>query len=105
MSKKEENSGFSCEHCGCQVHPLTNGSYRNHCPDCLHSKHVDVEPGDRQSGCGGLMEPIGVIWKPGKEWQIIHRCLRCGHTQPNKAARDGQQPDAWEAVVLLAAAV
>ncbi|WDF05905.1 RNHCP domain-containing protein [Shouchella hunanensis] len=34
-----------------------NGSYRNHCPFCLYSKHQDIIPGDRASTCGGLMEP------------------------------------------------
>ncbi|WP_265181671.1 RNHCP domain-containing protein [Geomicrobium sp. JCM 19055] len=40
------------------VEPLENGSYRNHCPSCLYSKHVDVIPGDRASTCHSLMEPI-----------------------------------------------
>ncbi len=105
MSKKEENSGFSCEYCGCLVLPLTNGSYRNHCPLCLHSKHLDVDPGDRRSDCGGLMAPVGVEWKSGKGWQIVHRCLKCGHICRNKVARDTVQPDAWDAVVGLTGAV
>ena len=105
MSKKEENCGFSCEHCGCPVLPLTNGSYRNHCPDCLHSKHLDVEPGDRLNDCRGLMAPVSVEWKSGKGWQIVHCCLKCGHTSRNKVARDTVQSDAWGAVVGLTNAV
>lgn len=101
MSRKEENSGFSCEYCGCQVLPLTNGSFRNHCPSCLCSKHVDDRPGDRQNPCGGRMVPVGVVWKRNKGWQLIQRCLRCGHVGRNKVARDTVQPDNWEAVVSL----
>ncbi|HTX82092.1 MAG TPA: RNHCP domain-containing protein [Streptosporangiaceae bacterium] len=50
-------SGFSCEYRCVVVTPLTSGSYRNHCPVCLWSKHLDVGPGDRLSGCGGRMRP------------------------------------------------
>ena len=32
MSRKSENTGFTCSHCGKPVVALTNGSYRNHCP-------------------------------------------------------------------------
>ena len=49
MSKKSENTAFSCLRCGLEVVPLSNGSYRNHCAECLYSKHVDVVPGDRAS--------------------------------------------------------
>ena len=38
---------FNCEHCGKEVLPLSDGSYRNHCPYCLYSKHVDIVLGDR----------------------------------------------------------
>ena len=94
MSRKSENSGFTCGHCGLEVLPVTNGSYRNHCPSCLHSKHVDVAPGDRTSGCGGLMKPVGLRFKSGKGFQIVHACVRCGETSVNKVAQDTVQPDA-----------
>ena len=48
---------FTCEHCGTEVH---GNGYTNHCPNCLWSKHVDINPGDRAADCGGLMEPIAV---------------------------------------------
>lgn len=35
---------FICAHCG--THVRGNG-YTNHCPECLWSKHVDNNPGDR----------------------------------------------------------
>ena len=42
MSRATENTQFTCEHCGMVVEPLENGSYRNHCPSCLYSKHEVV---------------------------------------------------------------
>ena len=56
---------FTCKNCGRVVVPAGAGSdHRNHCPNCLFSLHVDVEPGDRESDCGSLMEPISV-WVRG----------------------------------------
>lgn len=66
---------FICEACGRLVVPEGAGSgHRNHCPNCLTSLHVDEEPGDRMSDCGGQMEPIGVWVRKGGEWALIHRC-------------------------------
>jgi len=80
---------FVCEHCGAQVEPLGKGSYRNHCPVCLWSKHVDRDgPGDRLSTCGGLMEPVGLDYDGKKGWLVVHRCTRCSKNLPNKAASD-----------------
>jgi len=80
---------FKCEHCNEDVEPLENGSYRNHCPHCLYSKHVDAEgPGDRASDCEGLMEPIGLDHKGAKGWMILHKCTKCGKEIPNIAAPD-----------------
>ena len=93
MSRKSENTGFICEGCGREVLPVTNGSYRNHCPFCLSSKHVDVTPGDRASDCGGVLRPIGVDYKGNKGWMILHRCDKCGYQTQNKAATDTVQPD------------
>lgn len=93
MSRKVENTGFICENCGKEVLPLENGSYRNHCPFCLHSKHVDVIPGDRMSQCKGLLKPIGIKYNSKKGMQIIHRCTICGAVKANKIAEYTQQPD------------
>ena len=41
---------FICENCGKKVTKLGYSS-RNHCPYCLHSKHVDIKPGDRMETC------------------------------------------------------
>ena len=52
---------FVCKVCGRTVIPENAGSdHRNHCPNCLSSLHVDIDPGDRASDCGGIMEPVAV---------------------------------------------
>ena len=83
---------FDCEKCGAAVKPLEDGSYRNHCPKCLWSKHVDNEgPGDRASECLGMMRPVGVDHRSKKGWMIVHRCEECGKEIPNMAACDDDQ--------------
>lgn len=93
MDRRQQNAGFVCEHCGAHVEPLTNGSYRNHCPFCLYSKHVDEAPGDRQSACRGLMRPTGLVYRRNKGYQLVHQCLKCGVVRVNKVAVDTVQPD------------
>ena len=71
---------FTCDHCG--VHVIGNG-YTNHCPKCLWCKHVDVNPGDRDSVCQGMMQPIG--WEMRKqEYVLIHRCVKCQFIRKNR---------------------
>lgn len=84
---------FTCEKCGLLVH---GGGYTNHCPHCLWSKHVDVNPGDRQAECQGLMKPVSVDIRSG-EYVILHRCEPCGHEKWNKAADN----DDFEAILRL----
>ena len=78
FTKKVEN--FICENCGKSV--MGNG-YTNHCPFCLYSKHVDINPGDRSCTCGGLMKPIEIQQKNG-EFVILHKCTKCGLERKNK---------------------
>jgi hypothetical protein len=84
------NDGFVCENCGKQIGPIVyGGSYRNHCPFCLYSKHVDGGvPGDRANRCQGLMEPVGVKTKSGGEFTLVHRCVKCGFERLNRIAGD-----------------
>lgn len=101
MARKHENTGFECARCRARVLPLSNGSYRNHCPFCLWSLHVDArKPGDRASVCCGLMKPVAVVRKHGV-LQVIHRCTACGKTQPNRIARDTDQPDDFDLVLEM----
>ena len=89
MSKKftEIDEEFICENCGKKV-PILGYSCRNHCPYCLHSKHVDVNPGDRLEECQGTLEPIQVELDSKKGYVIIFRCKKCGAIRRNKAAKD-----------------
>lgn len=83
------DDSFTCKHCGRLNVPAGAGSnHRNHCSNCLHSQHLDNEPGDRDSDCGGIMEPIGVWVRKNGEWAIIHRCKQCGHISSNRVAAD-----------------
>lgn len=62
--------------------------HRNHCPNCLSSLHVDIEPGDRAADCGGIMDPIAVWVRKNGEWAIVHRCRICGALTSNRIAAD-----------------
>ncbi len=95
MAKKFQRTreDFTCEHCGLVV---KGNGYTNHCPRCLWSKHVDINPGDRQATCHGLMAPVGVEMKGGK-YIILHRCLSCGFEKRNQAA----QEDNFEVILQL----
>lgn len=84
---------FTCEQCGTLVH---GNGYTNHCPQCLWSKHVDVNPGDRRSTCGGLMKPATIEFKGG-EYFILHQCVVCGFKKRNKTATN----DLFDAIVTL----
>ncbi len=84
---------FNCAHCG--AHVQGNG-YTNHCPECLWSKHVDNNPGDRQSDCGGMMEPISVEQSGGK-WIVVHKCVKCGKIIRQKTAEN----DNIDAIIAL----
>ena len=80
---------FSCANCGKEIHPDGAGSnHRNHCPYCLYSLHVDEEPGDRKASCHGKMEPIAVVSREDGDWSILHRCMRCGKLNLNRALAD-----------------
>ena len=82
------NEGFRCKHCAFDVPPAPGSLVRNHCPRCLRSLHVDGEvPGDRESPCGGLMDPENPTLSEG-EFRITHRCRSCGFTRRNRLATD-----------------
>ena len=72
---KQRNEGFVCINCNKKVksHP---SSSRDHCNHCLFGLHVDNEPGDRLNSCRGVLEPVGLRKKKGKE-QVIFRCRKC----------------------------
>ena len=82
------NEGFICKNCE-HTNPPLAGSCRNHCQECLFSRHDDANfPGDRLSGCHGLMKPQKLDYKGQKGYIIIHQCLKCRHKSKNKVATD-----------------
>lgn len=85
-----KNDPFICGHCHKSVEPIIyGGSYRNHCPFCLYSKHVDGDiPGDRSNRCQGLMEPVAVTTRRTGEYVLTHRCVKCGFERFNRIAGD-----------------
>ena len=84
FTMRDEN--FICEHCGKEVIKL-NYTARDHCPYCLYSKHVDINPGDRLNNCLGLLEPIG-IEKFKDIYKIIYKCSKCNELHKNIIAND-----------------
>lgn len=98
---KRDESLFRCMNCSLLVsaeHELSGVNNRNHCPNCLCSKHVDlVKAGDRKATCGARMQPIGLTMKHTSkkygnaeqgELMIIHRCSSCGKISINRIAAD-----------------
>jgi hypothetical protein len=81
---------FRCAQCRLDVSIHAPGTtYRNHCPACLTSKHVDDHrPGDRASPCGARMEPMAVAVRGDGEWILIHRCTGCDALSANRSAGD-----------------
>jgi len=75
---------FDCDKC--KVHVVGSG-YTNHCPKCLYSKHVDINPGDRAENCRGIMAPVQ-FEKVREEYVLSHKCLSCGHVKKNKMEKD-----------------
>jgi hypothetical protein len=84
---------FHCEKCGREVE---GNGYTNHCPECLTSKHVDINPGDRASTCGGMMDAVGFDQKNG-EFRIKHLCSNCGFVRMNKVSPE----DNFEELIKL----
>lgn len=90
--KKVED--FTCDHCGFFV---AGNGFTNHCPQCLFSKHVDKNPGDRKEICQGRMRPCEVVHDT-KGWIIIHECERCRLKRRKRAVPN----DNFEALVAIA---
>ncbi|MCU1533797.1 MAG: hypothetical protein JWR53_278 [Glaciihabitans sp.] len=85
MAFKRTIENFACENCGASIR---GNGYTNHCSNCLYSKHVDIEPGDRANDCQGLMQPIDAVTGKDDGYVLTHRCLTCGtemrcRTSPN----------------------
>ena len=90
MNKRNKRAAeFRCKRCGFVISQEGAGSaHRNHCPQCLHSVHLDNVPGDRAADCGSIMEPVAVWVRTNGEWALIHRCRGCGKLSSNRVAAD-----------------
>ena len=77
---------FICENCNKNVTKLVKSS-RDHCPFCLYSKHVDINPGDRLNNCKGLLKPIS-IEKFKNKFKIVYKCEKCNEIHKNIIADD-----------------
>ena len=77
---------FICENCKQKIEKLKYTT-RDHCNYCLYSKHVDINPGDRQNQCKGLLRPIG-IEKFKNAYKIIYKCEKCNQIHKNIMAND-----------------
>ncbi len=81
---KDEN--FICEKCNRSVKKLKYTA-RDHCPYCLYSKHVDINPGDRLNTCKGMLKPVK-IEKFKNTYKIIYKCEKCKSLHKNIMAND-----------------
>lgn len=93
MSFKKTVEDFICTQCGVEV---KGNGFTNHCPGCLWSKHVDVDPGDRLGECKGMMKPIDVE-KRGNEYKVVHECITCGFRRPSPLLDD----DSFDTAVVI----
>ena len=99
----KNDNGFICQNCGKEVLPLGTSS-RYHCPFCLCSIHIDVNPGDRQNTCLGIMDAIKTEINPKKGYVLVHKCRKCGEIKRNRAAFDAKvQPDDMDKIIMLSA--
>ena len=80
------DESFIWKKCGKKVKKL-GYTARDHCPYCLYSKHVDINPGDRNNSCKGMLEPVG-IEKFKDSFKIIYLCEKCHKTHKNIMAKD-----------------
>ena len=78
---------FVCDVCGTKVKHL-GYTARDHCPKCLCSKHVDINPGDRACKCHGILKPVAIEMGKKGEYKIVYVCETCGAIKRNKAAKD-----------------
>ena len=78
---------FICDVCGKEVKKLEY-SARDHCPSCLSSKHVDINPGDRLCDCHGILKPIGIEKGKKDTYKIVYQCLKCNMIKKNVMAKD-----------------
>ena len=83
----KNDDSFICAVCGMVV-PKLNYTSRDHCPNCLCSLHVDINPGDRANSCHGILVPVDVTINSKKGYIIKYQCEKCKQFHNNKNADD-----------------
>ena len=78
---------FICDVCGSVV-PKLEYSARDHCNNCLSSRHLDIMPGDRKSDCKGILVPISIEKGSKDKYKIVYKCSKCGMIKRNVLAVD-----------------
>jgi hypothetical protein len=89
-ARRDGANSFRCGNCRLDVSFRAPGTaHRNHCPNCLWSRHLDDDhAGDRAADCGSLMEPIAITVRGDGEWVLVHRCCGCDELHLNRTAAD-----------------
>nr|WP_199931447.1 RNHCP domain-containing protein [Streptomyces sp. CB02923] len=83
---------FTCVRCGLTVTTLDPaGNRRNHCPSCLHSRHVRDAVEGGPSTCRSRMSPIAIAVLRTGDWMVIHRCTRCDELTSSPVSPDDNQ--------------
>ena len=95
------NEEFNCGNCQRLV-PKRSSSCRNHCPYCLTSKHVDINPGDRANSCQGLMSATGYQPDSHKALILFFKCQKFSAITRNIAAiEDRFAADNYDLILKL----
>ena len=82
---------FICIHCSKRAE-RGGAQVRDHCPHCLHGRHVDDVPGDRSASCGGVMVPVEFSVEGRAGVIISYRCQACGYRFRVRAHDDDVLP-------------
>ncbi|MDE1811177.1 MAG: RNHCP domain-containing protein [Candidatus Micrarchaeota archaeon] len=83
FSRNKED--FKCRNCGAQV---KGTGYTDHCPRCLYSMHMDVNPGDRKAACHGMMRPASASADRKGFFTIYYVCTKCWAKVSCRAAEE-----------------
>jgi hypothetical protein len=88
---------FTCKNCGFEV---KGNGYTDHCPNCLWSRHVDINPGDRAADCKGMMEPKEAL-HTGSGFAILFKCTDCKAEKRNRSAGEDNEALLFELMPKL----
>ncbi|WP_084469298.1 RNHCP domain-containing protein [Nocardiopsis trehalosi] len=92
LSPHSRAATFTCVRCGLTLNEAApDGARRDHCPSCLHSRHLTDHVDGGPSDCGGRMVPISVAVPRGGDWRVIHRCVRCDELTSTPIRGDDNQ--------------